>query len=199
MTDFKVSPSDGDLLNKARKGNKGAFEDFYARYKRRILNYIYRMIGNRESAEDIAQETFVKAYMNLSTYTEQAKAINWIYTIAGNTCKNFLRDKKLKQQLSLDAKLLGNEKISLKDIIQAEGDTPSDLTINKEQENLVQAHINLMPLKYKEVLILCDIEGCSYEETAQILRCSVGSVGSRLSRARLILAKKLKKYFKDRG
>ena len=198
MTGFNAGPSDENLLKRAKSGDKAAFEIFYNRHKRRILNYAYRMIGNRESAEEITQEVFVKAYVNLSRYTEQGKPLNWIYTIAGNLSKNFLRDKRFEPQLSLDKELLGKEGISLQDVIPAKEKGPSDIVISKEQEVLIQKHIDLLPLKYKEVLVLCDVQGHSYEETAGILKCRVGSVGSRLSRARLLLAKSLKKYYKRR-
>ena len=190
-----VSPSDESLLKRSKEGDKSAFEVFYQRHKRRILNYIYRMIGNIGSAEELTQEVFIKAYINLSNYTPQGKPLAWIYTIAKNLCKNFLRNKKYQPQLLLDKELPGMEGLSLLDVIPAEGKSPSDLAMDNEIEDLIQKSINLIPLKYRVVLILCDIQRCSYEEAAQILKCRIGSVGSRLSRARLILARASKRYF----
>ena len=185
-----------DLLKKAKDGDKAAFETFYNENKRRILNYVYRMVGNLESAEEITQEVFVKAYFNLSRYIPMEKPLNWIYTIAGNLCKNFLRDNRQRPQVSLDKELAMQEGLTLKDMLSTETRGPSDLAMGKELTGIIQAHIDRLPAAYKEALVLCDIQGCSYEEAAGILKCKIGSVASRLHRARLILAKALRGYFK---
>jgi RNA polymerase sigma-70 factor (ECF subfamily) len=189
--------SDEELLGRAKDGEKLAFDVFYSRNKRRILNYVYRMISNRARAEEVTQEVFVKAYLALESYSEEGKALNWIYTIAGNLSKNYLRDKRYEPGLLLDKELRGQDGITLGDVIPSDSDTPLEITLKKEQELLVQINIDKLPVKYKEILILCDIQGHSYEEVAEILNCSTGSVGSRLSKARSLLAKSLKKYFKQ--
>jgi len=196
MPEREQGPLDDTLLERVKKGDKTAFELFYNKHKRVILNYAYRMIGDRPCAEEITQETFVKAYVNISRYVPQGKPLNWIYRIAGNLCRNFLRDKKYEPRLSLDAKLPEDEKLSYKDVIGADKETPRDAVIMKEQDKLIQTNIALLPVKYREVVTLCDMQGYSYEEAAEILKCRIGSVGSRLSKARGLLAKGLRKYFR---
>jgi len=185
-----------DLLKRAKDGDREAFEAFYNENKRRILNYVYRMVGNLESAEEITQEVFMKAYLNLSKYRPMEKPLNWIYTIAGNLCRNFLRDNRQATQVSLDKELAKPERLTLKDMLSAQTEGPSDSAMGKELSDIMQAHIDRLPVAYKETLVLCDIQGYSYEEAASILRCKVGSIASRLHRARLILAKSLRRYFK---
>lgn len=197
MADLESArPSDEKLLKRAKDGEKAAFEIFYNRHKRRILNYVYRMVSDPEAAKDITQEVFVKAYTNLDGYTAEGKGLHWVYTIAGNTCKNFLRDKKPLASLNKDVKEC--EGISLQDILPVDEKGPADSVMGEEQQGLIQTHISNLPLKYREVFVLCVMEGYSYEEVAKILKCRVGSVGSRLSRARQILAKGLAKYYKAR-
>ncbi len=193
MADLKnTGPSDESLLLKAKTGDKTAFEAFYNRHKRHILNYAYRMTGDLRSAEEITQDAFLKAYLNLKRYKSQGKALNWIFTIAGNLCRNYFRRKKHEPGLMLNKELSGKEGLSMQDVIPAGVDTPSGSAISRETETLVQQCISRLPVKYREIVILCDIQGHSYEEAAAILRCGTGTVGSRLSRARAILAKNLK-------
>jgi RNA polymerase sigma-70 factor (ECF subfamily) len=134
----------------------------------------------------------------LARYRPEGKSLNWVYTIAGNLCKNFLRDRRFEPRVSLDEEVPGKEGIIIQDTIAQDGGIPSDLVISKEQEKLIQERIDQLPFKYRKILVLCDIQGCTYEEAARILKCNVRSVGSRLARARLILAESLKKYFKQR-
>ncbi|MDB4349812.1 RNA polymerase sigma factor, partial [Omnitrophica bacterium] len=168
---------------------------FYRRHKRRILNYVYRMIGDYGCSEEITQEVFVKAYISLPRYTPQGKPLQWIYTIAGNSCKNFFRDKRYQPRLLLNKDLPGGEGLTMQDVIPAGGESPLDAAMSREKEELIQEAVNMLPVKYREVLVLCDIQGYSYEEAALILECKIGSVGSRLSKARSLLARSLSRYF----
>lgn len=191
--------TDEELIGRAKNGYKPAFDLFYNRNKRRILNYVYRMIGDRERAEEITQEAFVKAYVALGKYSDEGKPVGWLYTIAGNLSKNFLRGQTYRPKLLLNKELSGQDGLTMQDIIPSEAESPLDITIKRENEVLVQNAIQTLPVKYREILILCDIQGSSYEEAGEILNCSTGSVGSRLSKARSLLAKSLKKYFMRNG
>ena len=156
------------------------------------MNYAYRMTGDFRGAEEITQDAFIRAYLNLKRYKSQGKALNWIFTIAGNLCRNYFRGKKHEPRLLLNKELPGKEGLSMQDVIPAKGDTPSGSAITREKEALIQKEISRLPVKYREAVILCDIQGRSYEEAGTILKCNAGTVGSRLSRARAILAKSLK-------
>ena len=190
--------SDEHLLERAKDGYKPAFDIFYQRHKRVILNYVYRMVGSRDRAEDMAQEVFVKAYVSLQRYRSEGKALNWVYTIASNLCKNEIRAGRLRRSVSLDKELKGAEGLTFGDVVPSGTTTPREDAMNRESALILQGEIEKLPVKYRDVIVLCDIQGHSYEDAASILRCRVGSVGSRLSKARLILAAKLKRYFNKR-
>lgn len=196
-----ISPSfdiDDELVVKAKKGNRAALDSLYNKYKRPILNYIYRLIGDFHQAEELTQETFIRVYINIDRYVERGKFSSWVYTIAGNLAKNFLRDKSYIEKVSIDKEIAEAEKISLLDVIADETKRPDDQALKEEKERLIQQGIDKLKPKHKQVIILCDIQGLSYEDVAKILKCPPATVGSRLSRARENLARILG-FMKDRG
>ena len=187
--------SDYELIEKAQAGDRGAFDELYNRYKRRVLNFVYRMIGNRETAEELTQETFVKVYMNLANFKPKGKVSSWIYTIASNLTKNEFRDRKYFHDISLETVLFDEEtKMTLLDVIATQKERPDKVVENKELCTKIQEVFDSIPFHYKQVLILCDLQGASYEEVAHIVGCSVGTVASRLSRARTIFMKRFGVY-----
>ncbi len=188
--------TDIELISAARSGDKDAFGLFYDRHKKRMLTYAYRMTGSLRIAEEITQDAFVKAYAGLSGYAERGKALNWLYTITGNLCRNYLRDSRHDPALLLDKGIRGGDGLTVKETLAHDSPGPAESAQRKEVDCFLQAAINALPRKFKEVIVLCDIQGLSYEDAAGILRCRVGSVGSRLSRARLTLAKILKARMK---
>ncbi|MFH1753480.1 MAG: sigma-70 family RNA polymerase sigma factor [Candidatus Omnitrophota bacterium] len=183
---------DEGLLKKARNGDKEAFEIFYNRHKRRILNYAYRMTGNADTSQEITQDVFIKAYVNLRSYKEEGKALNWLYTIAGNHCRSFLKRRGCEPRLLLDKGMAGTEGLTMRDVIASKDPNPLESAIEKEGEEMIQRSIDRLPLKYREAIILCDILGYSYDEIARIQKCNIRTIGSRLSRARALIARSLK-------
>ncbi len=182
------------LVLQVKQGDREAFDELYQKYKRPILNYIYRFIGNSHSAEELTQETFVRVYMNIGKYQPRAKFSSWVYRIAGNLAKNFLRhasyDKRaLPIKKDLDAG--DSEAISPVEYITDSSKQPDEHAQSKEHEQIVQQAINRLPVKLKEAVILCDIKGFSYGEAADIMNCSPMTVGSRLWRGRERLTKLL--------
>lgn len=187
------SSSDDELALEAKNGNRASFDKLYDKYKRPIINYIYRYIGDLSHAEELAQEAFIRVYTNIDRYVEKGKFSSWVYTIAGNLAKNFLRDKSHFTEISIDKEIQGQEgEVSLLDIIADKGRTPQEETQKEEIDKIIQQGINKLKPKHREVIILCDIQGLSYEEAAKILKCPSATVGSRLSRAREYLARILK-------
>jgi RNA polymerase sigma-70 factor (ECF subfamily) len=186
MMDFM--PSDDEILaEKAKQGERAAFDELYNKYKRPILNYIYRFIGNRASAEELTQEVFVRVYINIHRFEPRAKFSSWLYKIAGNLAKNFLRHAQYKEKLlpgKRGSKPGEEEMPDLIETMEDEGKRPDKAAETRETEKLVQEGIDRLPPHLKEVLILCDIEGLAYEEAARIMRCKPMTVGSRLWRAR---------------
>ena len=190
---------DESLVVKIKQGSREAFDDLYKKYKRPILNYIYRFIGNHHSAEELAQETFVRVYVNIQTYKPITKFSSWIYRIAGNLAKNFLRHASYDKRalpFKRDSEAGDAEVILPVERIADDSKRPDRHAQSKEEELLVQKAINLLPAQLKEAVILCDIQGFSYNEAADIMDCKPMTVGSRLWRGREKLARSLQ-YIKN--
>lgn len=186
-------PSDDSLVRDFKKGSKAAFEALFNKYKKPILNYVYRMLGNKALAEEIAQEAFMKAYIHLSKFKIGGSFQAWIYTIAGNLSKNAIRARKLRVAESLDKDIsIGDDEVKLMDMVPDESNRPDLLAKKNEVEEKVQNAITMLEPDDRRVIILCDIQEKSYEEVSKILKVSVGTVSSRLFRARIKLAKILK-------
>lgn len=187
-------PSDDILVEKAKAGERAAFDELYQKYKRPILNYIYRFIGNFAQAEELTQEVFVRAYINIHRFEPRAKFSSWLYRIAANLSKNFIRHAQYEKRLLPVKKdsYAGDELgLGFVENIEDKAKRPDEAAQVAETERLVQEAINRLPAHLKEVLILCDIEGFSYEEAAKIMGCRPMTVGSRLWRAREKLSKLL--------
>lgn len=187
-------PNEEELVLRAKKGAKEAFDELYQHYKRPILNYIYRFVGNLSHAEDLTQEVFVRAYINIKRFVPRAKFSSWLYTIAGNLAKNFLRHAHYDKRIipTRQGSYTGDEKkIDIIENIEDRAKKPDESAQAAETGELIQQAIDQLPVHLKEVLILCDMQGFSYEEAAGIMRCKAMTVGSRLWRAREKLAKLL--------
>jgi RNA polymerase sigma-70 factor, ECF subfamily len=180
-------------LRRAKKGDEASFEQFYLACKSRILNYTYRFIGDYHASEELTQEVFFRAYRGLSRYEERETPLAWIYSIARNLSCNWIRAQRLRRHLSLDAPLrvVDGEK-SLSDAIPSKEIGPGERLLKKERLAILQGAILSLDVSYREVVILCDLQGYEYCMAAEILGISTGTVGSRLSRARLKIAKKVK-------
>ncbi len=185
------SPTDEELIERFQQGDIHAFEQIVKRYKDPLLNFIYRFVGNQEQAEDLLQETFLRVYRNRHAYRRVAKFSTWIYTIAGNLARTELRKRKRRRLLSISD--LGVEEDKDYEV--------SDDEFNPEQhvdsllhDEVIQREINKLSPKFREVIILRDIQEFSYEEISKILRIPIGTVKSRVNRARLRLQSQLKKY-----
>ena len=189
---------DADLISAFKSGNTHAFDQLVLRYKDRIFNLCYRSLGDYQEAYDTAQEIFIKVYKNLQSFRGEASFLTWLYTIAGNTCKNRLK--------SLDYRYR-NKKVSLNDPhnqdggnrevdIEDESESPLVVLEKKEKMKIIQGAIDSLPAEQKMVVVLRDIEGLSYDEIINITGHRLGTVKSKLSRARLILREKLRGIIK---
>jgi len=192
--------SDEVLARQAKNGNIKAFEELFDRYKKRILNFVYKLVGNRETAEEVTQETFIKVFKNLDIYDPKKKFTSWLYTIARNLAKNALRDKKYFADISLEKEILkGNKALRLKDVIADVSAGPDSIAEDEELAEEAQKVLNLLPVKYREVITLYSVEKLTYKEIAEILGCSVASVSIRLNKAKILFMEKLGIDTKKRG
>lgn len=178
-----------EYIEQALKGDQKAYERLLLRYKNGIYNLIYQMIKNHEEAEDLVQETFIKAFNSLESYNNSFAFSTWLYKIAYNHCIDAIRKKKLKT-LPLDRPIQlkeGQVQHQLKDdALSPEGDY-----IFAEKQRLIQSSIQSLPERYRRAIVLRHQEDKSYEEISELLNIPLGTVKARIFRAREMLKKKL--------
>lgn len=185
--------ADRELMRRAQKGDQGALSALYTKYRRKVLNYAYRFTGNRASAEELTQETFLRVFQNLHRYRPTGSVAGWIYRIAGNLSLNTLRSRRKAHEVSLDEPLtLGDEgSVDRQEAIAHPGLAPDEEAVRSEREGAVQRSLMKISPRYREVVILCDIEGYPYREVAEMLHVPINTIASRLARGRAHLAELL--------
>ncbi len=165
-------------------GQSRAFDELVARYQARLLNFIYRTIGDRERAEDLVQEVFIRIYRHLHRFDQTKKFSTWAYTIASNLAKNELRNRSrnplvlfqtIKKHWDADHRPLQFEDSSSR---------PDDMFHKRHLRALVEQSVGQLPEHHRVVFVLRELEGKTYEEIAEITGCNLGTVKSRLNRAR---------------
>jgi len=178
------------MITRSQNGDINAFEELIARYERKVFAIAYRFMGNREDASDLAQEAFLKAFQSIQKFRGDASFSTWIYRIVSNVCKDELRKQKRSVQTSLDEEVWLEEGPVTKQI-KDDKPTPEQVYEQTELKDYLQNLINNLNPEYRMVVILRDIQGYSYEEIAEILGCSLGTVKSRLNRARKALREQI--------
>jgi RNA polymerase sigma-70 factor (ECF subfamily) len=186
------------LVAAAREGNSGAFGELVRRYEGKIFRLAQHVTQNREDAEDVLQETFLKAYEHLDQFQGNSKFYTWIVRIAVNQALMKLRRRKTDKSVSLDETIDTGEDTVVREIAAWDPDPEQRYTQDELREILDSAVQSLAP-PYRSVFVLRDVEDLSTEETAEALNLSVPAVKSRLLRARLQLREKLTRYFKRKG
>jgi len=189
--------ADVDLMLKFQAGDVSAFEQLMRKHQKPVINTIYRFIGNRAEAEELAQEVFLKVYNSAQKYKPKAKFSTWLYKIVTNLCLNDLRRKRL-EILSLDdlaEEIPPTPPLSKRgkrgDFIDAR-QIPPDIALERKELVLrVKKSVESLPEKQRMALILREYDGLSYKEIAEVMGCSVASVQSRLQRAKATLKEKL--------
>ncbi len=174
---------DSGVVNAFLAGEERAFQELVERYQVRLLNFIYRTIGDRERAEDLVQEVFIRVYRHLHRFDRAKKFSTWIYTIASNLAKNEIRDRSRRPRLfetPAPTPQDGDGPLELEDTRTR----PDDLYWRRHLQVLVGASVALLPDHYRQIFVLRELEGKSYEEIAEITGCNLGTVKSRLNRAR---------------
>ena len=192
MTD----PSDADalLVERARRGDVAAFEMLVVKYQRRIERLISRMVRDADLVQDIAQETFIRAYRALPQFRGESAFYTWLYRIAVNSAKKALMELKrdpLVSESSLVSTDEGEEPSRVENEL-SDGATPESLLASKEIAATVNAAIESLSEDLRQAVVLREIEGLSYEEIADVMNCPIGTVRSRIFRAREAIAVKLR-------
>jgi RNA polymerase sigma-70 factor, ECF subfamily len=190
----KVNPEraiDQALVEKAQQGDKQAFGILVEKYHKKLFRLLSRMVRDQSEIEDIVQDSFIKAYRAINNFRGDSAFYTWLYRIGINTAKNHL--------VSLGKRPKAMDEVEIEDIENFEGgyemrnlDTPESLLMNQEIVAAVSETIDTLPEELKEAISLREMDGLSYEEIAEIMQCPIGTVRSRIFRAREAIAEKLK-------
>jgi len=165
-------------------GSGRAFNELVARYQRRLLNFVYRTIGDRERAEDLVQEVFIRVHRHIARFDQSKKFSTWIYTIASNLAKNELRNRS-RSPLVLFQTIKKNWEADHRPLqFEDRHQRPDDLYRKRHLRDLVDWSVKQLPEHHRVVFVLRELEGKTYEEIAEITNCNLGTVKSRLNRAR---------------
>ena len=194
---------DDELMQRFQKGDEDAFNLLVRRHQQSLINFIARYIGDKDNAEDLAQETFIRMFKAANRYKPgRAQFKTWMYFIAKNLCKNEIRNRGRRERYQVDNIVSNdnsidgnNEEIDLIASAPADSAFQPEVTLErKELRSTIQKAIAELPDQYRLPLVLRDIQGLSYDEIGNILELRSGTTKSRINRARLMLKDKLKSY-----
>jgi RNA polymerase sigma-70 factor (ECF subfamily) len=179
------------LVERVQRGDKKAFELLVSKYQRKLMRLVSRLVYDQAEAEDVVQEAFIKAYRALPNFRGESAFYTWLYRIGINTAKNHLVTQGRKAPTSTDADVDEAEGFAdadgLKDI-----NTPESLLLSKQIAQTVNAAMHALPEELRNAITLREIEGLSYDEIAEVMLCPIGTVRSRIFRAREAIAEKLR-------
>ncbi len=179
---------DGEVVSAFLAGEERGFEELVDRYQGRLLNFVYRTIGDRDRAEDLVQEVFIRVYRHIGRFDRSKKFSTWIYTIASNLAKNELRNRSRSPLVlfqAIKAKFEDEDRpLQFEDLHSR----PDDLFRKRHLRDMVEQSVGRLPAHHREVFVLRELQGKSYEEIAEITGVNLGTVKSRLNRARTAFA-----------
>ncbi len=190
----RATPDNAQLVAAHLAGDARAFQELVGRYRARLLNFVNRMIGDRERAEDLVQEAFMRAYRHLHRFDPTKKFSTWIYTIASNLAKNELRNRSRSPLVYYQALRPLGEDDQRPLEFEDSSSRPDDMFHNRYLREMVDATVATLSPHHREVFVLRELEGRSYEEIAELTRCNLGTVKSRLNRARHAFGERIAPY-----
>lgn len=189
-----VMHADLALVQRAQAHDRAAFNEIVLRYKNKVFNYVRRMVYDTLDAEDLTQETFVRAYLSIHTFQSRASLNTWLFRIATNLCIDYSRRQKKMQGLTTSLSQENDEEEETQRDIPDTAFDPQRLLLNKELGAKLNEALRDLPEKLRTVVVLYNIEGLPYDEIAHIIGCPLGTVKSRLFNARNSLRRKLSPY-----
>ena len=182
--------NDQELVRRVQAGDQSAFDVLVLKYQHRVLKLVSRFVNDAAEAEDVAQEAFLKAYRALPSFRGDSAFYTWLYRIAINTAKNALVAHK-RRPVDFDLDLQDPEQFERQARLK-EADTPEGVLLTDEIRDVVEKAMEQLPEDLRTAIVLRELEGLSYEEIAEAMDCPVGTVRSRIFRAREAIDKKLK-------
>jgi RNA polymerase sigma-70 factor (ECF subfamily) len=181
--------TDKELVKRVQKGDKGAFDLLVLKYEHKIVNLVMRYVRDPETALDISQEAFIKAYRALPRFRGDSAFYTWLYRIAVNTAKNHLAAQR-RRPADIELDLQDPDQYGLHAKLK-ETDTPEAVSLSDELQEILERAIQALPDDLRTAIVLRELDGMSYEEIAQTMDCPVGTVRSRIFRARDAIGKKV--------
>jgi len=195
------APSDDELVRRVKEGERKAFDLLMERYERRITAVSYQMLGSSEEAKDLAQEAFLRIWRGIPNFRGEASFLSWAYQITMNLARHRRRwyaRHRVSKTISLDAPIKEGEEDPVSERIADPGPDPRQKAASSDELASLQQAVGELPLPFKSVLVLRDIQGLAYEEVAKVFGEQIGTIKSRLHRARLMLRKALERGGRDR-
>jgi RNA polymerase sigma-70 factor (ECF subfamily) len=189
-----VEESDLVLVKRVQRGDKTAFDLLVRKYQHKVVKLVLRYVRNPAEAEDIAQEAFIKAYRALPQFRGDSAFYTWMYRIAINTAKNSLASRD-RSPIRYDLDLNDPEESHSVQAKLQDPDTPEGMALTEEIRQIVNSAIDALPEELKTAIVLRELDGLSYEEIAAAMECPVGTVRSRIFRAREAIDKRLREVF----
>ena len=187
------------LVDRFKQGDQSAFEEMVERYWGRIYSMVNQLLRNTQDAEEVTQDTFIRAHRGLVNFRGDSAFSTWLYQIATNLARNrywYWWRRRRDQTVSFDQPVGTDGEVTLAEVFPAELETPGDATVSQEFVNRISECMDKLGAKHREILVLRNIKNMSYEEIAEILDISVGTVKSRIARARESLRAKMGDEFK---
>lgn len=182
-----VTDSDELLIEQIKNGDLHAFERLVARYETRVYTIAYRYVGNYSDASDLSQEALIRVYRSIGSFRGDSTFLTWLYRVVTNVCKDELRRRARQKAVSMD-EMIEHGRTPVAEAVQR---LPEEAVLRKEWQEEVQQVLNSLTEEHRMVVVMRDIQGYTYEEIAGFLQCSLGTVKSRLNRARNILKDRL--------
>lgn len=179
------------LIKNVQKGHVGSFETLVTTYQNKVYRLCYQLSGNHDDAQDLAQDVFIKAYGAIKGFRLEADFGTWLHRIAVNLWLNVKKKAQRNETISIDEPVRTSEGEVTREVPAPRGN-PLDIIEETEFRSLVRTALDQLSYEHKAVLLLRDIEGYTYEEIASMLNCSLGTVKSRLNRARQVMREKIR-------
>lgn len=186
------------LVERSQRGDLQAFEELVRMYQNKVYGLSFQLSGNYNDSQDLAQEVFVRAYSSIKSFKNQSDFGTWLHRIAVNTWINIQRREKRRPVVYLDTPVKTEEGELSREMASTDA-TPPEIVEGKEFNGLVRKAMHQLSDEHRTVLVLREIEGYSYEEIAQIMDCSIGTVRSRINRARKAMKDRVTTLYREYG